>query len=85
MRLLLGSVICIALATSAVAAEQNGSKAAPAKHKTSAAPASLSEAYSQTQAAGVPNAQVHTTPTPSSGSARPWTGFHVGVDAGVAK
>ncbi|MEW6639230.1 MAG: hypothetical protein AB1586_01905 [Pseudomonadota bacterium] len=84
MRLLLGSVICIALAASAVAAEQDG-VTAPAKRKAHPAPASLSEAYSQTQAAGVPNARVHTAPTPSSGSSQPWTGFHVGVDAGVAK
>ncbi|MGO4713088.1 hypothetical protein [Bradyrhizobium sp. 2TAF24] len=76
MRLLLGTVICIALATCAGATEQGGS---------SAAPASLSEAYSQTQAAGVPNAHVRTAPTPSSGSDRPWTGMHVGVDVGAAK
>ncbi|MBR1221102.1 hypothetical protein JQ557_24100 [Bradyrhizobium sp. U87765 SZCCT0131] len=85
MRLLLGTVICVALAASAGATEQGGSSAAPAKRKAPAAPASLSEAYSQTQAAGVPNAHIRTAPAPSSGSDRPWSGMHVGVGVGGTK
>ena len=86
-RLLLGSVICIACAASAMAAETNAANGAappPARHKAHTTP-SLSEAYSQTQADGVPNAHIRTAPTPSSGSDRPWTGMHVGVGVGGAK
>lgn len=97
-RALLGSVICVTLLAGAPAIAGNTPSQAAGtdtthvdpgkKHiklaKTRTVPLSAAAAYEATRT-DLPAAPLHArTPAPAA-SDNPWTGFHIGVDAGMAR
>lgn len=97
-RALLGSVICVALLAGAPAIAGDAAPQAagadtthvnPGKKsvelaKTRAAPLSAAATYEATRT-DLPAAPLHARTPAAATSDTPWTGFHVGVSAGMAR
>lgn len=97
-RALLGSLICIILLvgapaiagdTAPQAAGADATHVDPGKKsikpaKARAAPLSAAAAYEATRT-NLPAAPLHTRTPAAAASDNPWTGFHIGVDAGMAR